>query len=133
MRAQSQCGQLALTLPGPTPAVVACHCHFCQRRSGSPFGVLAYYPAELLNPFGEAKSFRRPTDSGGTFETFFCPECGSTVYAKASKHPDMIGVAVGAIGDPAFQSPARSVWETSMHKWIQMPDNIEHFLQGRTT
>ncbi|HMP46490.1 MAG TPA: GFA family protein [Sphingopyxis sp.] len=111
--------------------VVACHCIACQRRSGSPFGVLAYYPAEQLRIDGDAKRFERPTDEGNRFETFFCPECGSTVYAKAGKHPSMLGVAVGAIADPDFQPPVRSVWEQSMHRWVQMPGDAQHFPRGR--
>ncbi|WP_197976162.1 GFA family protein [Sphingomonas sp. CFBP 13733] len=91
MRAQCQCGQLTVELPGPSPAVVACHCIACQRRSGSPFGVLAYYPEELLAVAGEGKRFERATDEGNRFETVFCPECGSTVYARTAKHPSMIG------------------------------------------
>jgi hypothetical protein len=93
--------------------------------------VLAYYPADCVAISGEATRFERPADSGGSFETFFCPRCGSTVYAKASKHPAMTGVAVGAIADPQFQPPARSVWETSMHMWVNMPDDVQHFPEGR--
>jgi hypothetical protein len=131
MRAECQCGQLSVELPGPASAVVACHCVNCQRRSGSTFGVLAYYPADQLNVEGEAKRFERPTATGGEFETFFCPGCGSTVYAKASKHPTMIGVAVGAIADPEFQAPVRSVWEQSKHHWVTISGEVQHFPQGR--
>ncbi len=55
MQAACQCGQLHVALPGPTLAVVACHCTFCQRRTGSPFGVLAYYAAELVTISGTAR------------------------------------------------------------------------------
>ncbi len=131
MKAECQCGQLAVELPGPTQAVVACHCVDCQRRSGSPFGVLAYYPAHQLNITGEAKRFKRPTAAGGVFATFFCPECGSTVYARSEKRPTLLGVAVGAIADPDFQAPVRSVWEQTMHRWVRLPDDVQHFPQGR--
>ena len=110
MRAECQCCQLSLELPGPTAAVVACHCIACQRRSGSPFGVLAYYPTGQFTMSGKTRRFERSTGEGNSFETFFCPECGSTVYARAGKHPTMTGVAVGAIADPDFQAPVRSVW-----------------------
>jgi hypothetical protein len=80
---------------------------------------------------GEAKRFERPTATGGMFETFFCPNCGSTVCAKASKHPTLIGVAVGAIADPAFYAPVRSVWEQSKHHWVTIPGDVQHFPQGR--
>ena len=132
MDATCQCGQLWVTAPGPSPAVVACHCSYCQRRSGSPYGVLAYYPSEMLKITGEATRYVRPTSTGGSFETFFCPTCGSTVYARAAKHPAMLGVAVGAFGDPGFPAPARSVWENGKHGWVVIPEPAEHFQQGRT-
>jgi len=126
-----QCGQLAVVLPGPSPAVVACHCIDCQRRTGSPFGVLAYYPHAQVTVIGQAKRFARPTASGGVFETYFCETCGSTVYAKAAKHPELIGVAIGAIADPSLPAPLRSVWEQSMHNWVKIPETAEHYPQGR--
>jgi hypothetical protein len=131
MKAECQCGQLTVELPSSTPAVVACHCIACQRRSGSPFGVLAYYPADQLAITGEVTQFARATEEGNLFETSFCPRCGSTVYARAGKHPTMIGVAVGAIADPGFQAPVRSVWEQSMHNWVSMPGDVQHFPRGR--
>jgi hypothetical protein len=131
MKAECQCGQLSVSLPGPTPAVVACHCVDCQRRTGAPFGVMAYYPADEIAVSGEANRYERPTAEGNSFETFFCPVCGSTVYAKAGKHPMLVGVAVGAIADPTFQAPVRSVWEQSMHAWVQLSPDIQHFPKGR--
>lgn len=92
---------------------------------------MAYYPADQLVIAGEATRFERPTDEGNLFETFFCPTCGSTVYARAGKHPTMIGVATGAIADPDFPPPVRSVWEQSMHKWAIMPTEVQSFPRGR--
>ena len=131
MKAECQCGQLSVQLAGAPQSVVACHCVDCQRRSGSPFGVLAYYAADQATIAGNVKRFERPTATGGVFETFFCPECGSTVYARAAKHPTMLGVAVGAIAYRDFPAPVRSVWEQSMHRWVDLPADIQHFPQGR--
>jgi len=94
-------------------------------------GVLAYYPTEVVTITGAAKRYERPTDAGGVFETFFCPVCGSTVYAKAGKHPAMVGVAVGAITDPMVPAPVRSVWEDYKSPWVIIPDPVEHYPKGR--
>jgi hypothetical protein len=131
MKAQCQCGQLSAKLRGPAPAAVACHCIDCQRRTGAPFGVMAYYQADQVDIEGEAKRFVRPTAEGNTFETFFCPNCGSTVYAKAGKHPTLLGISIGCIADPFFQAPVRSVWEQTMHAWVSLPEGIQHFPKGR--
>jgi hypothetical protein len=42
----------------------------------------------------------------------------------------MVGVTVGAIGDPAFGRPARSVYEQSRHHWIELPAAIEGYTRG---
>lgn len=131
MKASCQCGQLTVDLPGSTAAVVACHCIACQRRTGSPFGLAAYYPHEQITVHGEARRFDRKTDLDGIFENYFCPTCGSTVYFKGSKNPDVTGIAIGAIVDPHDMVPVRSVWEQSRHSWVTIPTALQHFDKGR--
>jgi hypothetical protein len=131
MIATCQCGRLKVHTPGPTQAVVACHCIDCQRRTGSPFGVAAYYPDNEVTVEGASKRYVRKTALGGDFENFFCPECGSTVYFKGSKNVGVTGVAIGAIVDAHAMAPIRSVWEQSMHAWVSIPTAAQHLPQGR--
>ncbi|WP_309084589.1 GFA family protein [Chelativorans sp.] len=79
----------------------------------------------------EKRASSRPTDSGYIYITGFCPTCGSTLYGKASAFPDIIGVTVGTIGDPALPAPARSVYEQSRHHWLVMPESTPGFIRGR--
>lgn len=131
MEARCQCGQLKIHVPGPTTAVVACHCIACQRRSGSPFGAAAYYPHDQVKVEGEAKRYDRATEPGGTFENYFCPNCGSTVYFRGSKNAEVTGVAIGAFVDRHEMAPIRSVWEQSKHPWVTIPTALQHFEMGR--
>jgi len=118
-------------VPGPTSAVVACHCIACQRRTGSPFGVAAYYPDDQVIIDGVSTRYVRKTALGGDFENFFCPDCGATVYFRGSKNAGMTGVAIGAISEKHSMVPVRSVWEQSMHRWATIPTALEHFPKGR--
>ena len=132
MLARCQCGSLTTTVAdGAEPMTVMCHCLDCQRRSGAPFGTIAYYPREAVSVSGEAREFTRGTDAGNTFTTGFCPSCGSTVYAKASRMPEITGVPVGAFADPTFPRPLRSVYEQSRHAWLALPDDMGHHPRGR--
>ena len=131
MQARCQCGQLVAEIADSQPAVVACHCLACQRRSGSPFGVLAYYPAQDVTISGQAQRYERRADSGDAFENFFCPVCGSTVYVKTARHPTGVGVPVGAFADPTFAAPIRSVWEQSRHPWVEVTTAAAHLPRGR--
>lgn len=131
MKAQCQCGQITVEAAGSSPAVVACHCIDCQRRSGSPFGVAAYYPTEALTIKGAAKKYTRATALGGEFHTYFCPNCGTSVYQHGDKNPQVTGVTIGAIADPDFPAPIRSVWEQSKLDWVTIPTATEHHPRGR--
>jgi len=131
VKAQCQCGQLQAEVPGATGAVVACHCIACQRRTGSPFGVAAYWPDDQVVVSGEARRYVRPTALGGAFETFFCPDCGSTVYMRGTKNPGLTGVPIGAFVEPHDMAPIRSVWEQSRHDWVTIPTAVQRFPKGR--
>ncbi|RTE91963.1 aldehyde-activating protein [Bradyrhizobium sp. LVM 105] len=94
-----------------------------------PFGVGAFYPIETVTISGTPKEYVRTGASGGEVRSYFCPDCGSTVYWQADNLPAMIGVAVGAIADPDFTASIRSVFEQSKHGWVEM-SGAEHFQQG---
>jgi len=131
-QAGCQCGALTATVAGDAqPMTVLCHCRDCQRRSGSPFGITAYFPANDVVISGEAREFTRPTDQGNSFTTGFCPQCGSTLYARASKYPAILGVTVGAFADPDFPPPLRSVYEQTRHGWVELPEDMPRHQRGR--
>jgi hypothetical protein len=110
--------------------VVACHCIDCQRRTGAPFGVGAYYPAEVVTISGTSKEFTHAAASGGKIHNYFCPQCGSTVYWKLSNLPALIAVAVGAMAEPKYPAPVISVFEQSKHDWVQIDGAVGHFQQS---
>jgi hypothetical protein len=128
--ARCSCGAVTLSLPAPSRLVAACHCLECQRRTGAPFGVGAFYPADAVIISGTAKQYTRAAASGGQVHSYFCPNCGSTVYWKADNLPAMIGVAVGALADPQYPAPVTSVFEQSKHAWVQIGSAAEHFQQS---
>ena len=129
--AQCTCGSLRVTVEGEPLSVVACHCIDCQRRTGSVYGVGAYYPIEQISIAGESRSYSRPTDAGHEFTTHFCPHCGTSVHWASGKNPGLVGVAVGALADPSFPAPVRSVWERSKHAWVEVGVASQHFDKGR--
>jgi hypothetical protein len=129
--ARCVCGAVTLSLPDePSRLVIACHCIDCQRRTGAPFGVGAFYPAEVFISSGTTKEFTRATASGAKVHTYFCPNCGSTVYWKADNLPEFIGVAIGALANPNYPPPARSIFEQSKDNWVQIDGAVERFQQS---
>jgi hypothetical protein len=128
--AQCVCGGLSLTVRAPAQLVAVCHCLACQRRTGTSFSVNAFYAAETVEVSGTASQFVRVADSGRKVRMHFCPTCGSTVYWKPDADSEIVGVAVGALGNPNFPAPSLSVFEQSRHRWVTLAEEVERYPQG---
>jgi hypothetical protein len=48
----------------------------------------------------------------------FCPDCGSTVFWKPQRVPELTAVAAGAFTDPNFPKPANAVHLETRHSWV---------------
>lgn len=112
------CGQLRITCLGAPQKVSLCHCLDCQRRTGSTYGVAAFYPREDVEAKGRASTYRRSSDGGFAITFHFCPECGSSVFWEPERKPEAVAVAVGAFADPSFPAPTQAVWEERRHPWV---------------
>ncbi|QYJ06319.1 GFA family protein [Qipengyuania flava] len=130
MEARCQCGQLTATITGEGHGVM-CHCKACQRRSGSPFGMMVYFAAEDVKLSGTSTQYTRTADSGDDLTHGFCPVCGTPFWLKTAKHPAGIGIAVGAIESNESAGPVRSVFEENRHPWVEVPDTAQRFPRGR--
>lgn len=116
--ASCACGQVRVACEGQPLKVSLCHCPQCQRRTGGPFGVAAFFPPDAVVATGETRAFRRPSDSGFDVVFRFCPACGSTVWWEGLRFPDRVAVALGAFADPMFPGPSQSVYREHRHDWL---------------
>jgi hypothetical protein len=123
--ATCSCGQLRVVVEGEPVRVSVCHCRACQKRTGSAFGVQARWHKDRVRTEGETHIWRRVGDEGTTLESRFCPHCGATVWFTHDVTPDLVGVAVGAFGDPTFPAPTRSVYDEYRHSWVELPGAME--------
>jgi hypothetical protein len=120
------CGALRAEVTGEPPRVAICHCMECQRRTGSAFGVVAFFPKDQVRTEGRSKVYVRSSDSGRKVEFHFCPDCGTSVFWYAEFRPDHVGIAVGAFADP-LMPPTASVWEATRHPWVAFDHPIDRF------
>ena len=113
------CRRLQMSLESEPRLVSMCHCLECQRRTGSAFGVQAWFAPEQVKAIsGEASQYVRVAASGRTVTYRFCPNCGSTISWRAEARPDLVAVAVGAFADPEFAAPNVALWERRRHEWL---------------
>ena len=119
--ARCGCGQLSIACDGEPAKVSLCHCLECQRRTGSVFGIAAFYPVAATAVTGESRIWRRVADSGFELALHFCGTCGATLFWYPARLAGRVGVAVGAFADPGFPAPSQSVFGQHRHAWVQTP------------
>jgi hypothetical protein len=93
----------------------------CQKRTGSAFGLAAFFERGVVTVEGKASNFTRPSESGFEVVFHFCETCGSTVYWEPKRKPELIAVAVGCFAEPSFPMPSKSVFKEHQHPWVSLP------------
>ena len=123
-KANCSCGDLSIELRGDPVMVAVCNCTHCQKRTGSAFGIGAYFSLDqIVLAINHGKVFVDSSDAGRSIERTFCDHCGSTVYWKAEFQPGFIGVAVGCFADADFPEPTAAVWAVSKLHWVDFPEH----------
>src|SRR5258708_6359452 len=75
-QASCQCGGFRATVAAEPAIVMMCHCTSCQRRSGVPLTVNAYFKGDDVKLEGDFQIFERPAPEGRKVYNHFCPTCG---------------------------------------------------------
>lgn len=96
------CGAVEIRLAGTVRAMFMCACEDCQRATGTGHSAAFLMKAADLVATGETKSFARPADSGAIFTRWFCPACGTPLYAQSSRATELVTVPVGLLGAAAL-------------------------------
>jgi hypothetical protein len=112
------CGNLRVVCEGEPQKVALCHCLACQKRTGSTYGIAAFFRDQDITTHGRSSLYTRQGDSGFRVTFHFCPDCGSTVFWKPERLPDVTAVAAGAFADPTFPKPVSAVHLESRHSWV---------------
>lgn len=123
------CGAVRYVARGRPVRVSACHCAACQRRTGSAFGLGAYFRADAVEfSQGKLAAYEHRSDESHRWLRFeFCPACGTQVSWTVEALPGVRAIAVGTLDDPKGLPVERFGWMRSAHPWIVVPDGIEAF------
>ncbi|NQV56385.1 MAG: GFA family protein [Rhodospirillales bacterium] len=119
------CGQLSVEVEGEPELVAMCGCSYCRKRTGSIYGVGAYFNVDQIsNIGGDSTAFKRGSDSGRTIEGNFCTTCGTTLYWTAEIWPDRRAIAIGCFEEQDIPKPGVAVFTENVHEWAAFPEGV---------
>lgn len=117
------CGSVTLALSGEPVAHSVCHCGNCKKRTGSAFGVSAYFPRRaMIRSEGPTSvyAFHNAARSEDQ-ERYFCSRCGTTLYWHTSRLPELVGVAGGCFADNPLDEPTITASHSKKVEWVTLP------------
>lgn len=121
------CGAIRYRVAGQPALVQACHCKFCQTRTGSAFALIAAFKQEQVEFTGATPTQyeHRSDESQRWVRCHFCSRCGTTVLLTLEKNPGVSAIPSGTFDDPRWCKPGRHIWTRSAHDWIVFPADVQ--------
>src|SRR3954447_4347857 len=99
-----------------------CHCRSCQRRTGSAFGMGAYFNESDVELRGELRTYEHRSDESGRWlKMQFCPTCASSVTWTLELYPGLRALAVGSFDDPDWLPISRHLWARPQPAGVPRP------------
>jgi hypothetical protein len=121
------CGAVTATIAGEPAAVRQCWCRQCQQTaSGGPTHNAMFNTANV-DLSGELASHSYVAASGNTLTHYFCPKCGTQVYAQSSARPQFRTVRLGFLEPGHGLRPQMAIWLDEAPEWAQIDPGIAQY------
>ena len=121
---QCRCGACTYEIAADVlPPVYACHCHICQRASGSAFSVQAVVAEDTLTVTGPIVVREIVTDDRVSIQRF-CGECHARVYNTNSARPGMAVVRGGTFDRSEEFVCKAHIFTNYKQAWVTLPDDV---------
>ena len=127
------CKKIRYSIHGSPLRVTICHCTWCQRRSGSAFGVEVVFEKSQIRFDSELPSVYRhiSDESGRWLDQHFCSTCGSNIGLTLEAVPSIQSISAGSLYDQNWSELAKidkcHVFAQSARQWSVIPDDVEQF------
>jgi len=117
------CGAVRYQLESAPLIVHSCHCHWCQRESGSAFALNALIESERLTLLsGKPEQVDTPSASGKGQSIARCPHCRIALWSHyAGSGPLVSFVRVGTLDSAELLPPDIHIYTASKQPWVLLP------------
>lgn len=119
-----RCGACRYEVALPAlPPVYACHCHICQRASGSAFSLQALVPEAALSVTGPVVVHEITTEDRTSIQRF-CGVCHARLYNTNTRRPGLAVVRAGTLDRSEELECRAHIYTATKHAWVDLPEGI---------
>jgi len=123
------CGKVRYRLKAEPIVVNCCHCHACQRQTGSAFALNLIIETDHVELLGEApEAVDYATASGMGQANWRCPHCKVSVWSVYNAASDGARfIRAGSLDEPPQAEPNAHIHTATKLAWVTIPDGIPQF------
>jgi hypothetical protein len=126
------CGAVRYRVTGTPLTAYICHCHLCQKRTGSAFSMSLVFPAGAVEiTAGEPVRTERVRPDGGKNVSWVCAACLSRLVTERGGSPTM-NLRAGTLDDTSNIRPVAQFWTSSAQPWAVVPGDILTYAEQPT-
>lgn len=124
------CGAIHYECSAEPIVMLNCHCRDCQRASGSAYAAIVVAPKAAVTIQGEPRYHKTDGQPGKAVERGFCPNCGSPLFVKLERLPDILALQAGSLADPSHFQPKLDSFVSSAQPWDHMDPKLPKHAHG---
>ncbi|KAI1613298.1 Mss4-like protein [Exophiala viscosa] len=117
------CGANRISFEADSILKMRCHCIDCRKFSGSTNTNNLLVPVAGLKVLkGQLKTYTKTVESGNDMTSYFCDQCGSTLYRQSSMSDKAVAVMIGGIdGLEAIENgrPEHELFVRNRPSWMK--------------
>ena len=124
------CDAVQYECTGEPLHVTVCHCTWCQRRTGSAFGIEVVYKENQIIFHGKLSHYTHISDDSDRWlKVFFCSNCGTNLGFMLEAANGIRTIAAGTFDDSSWIDPEnycfKHVYVKSKQNWSVIPAGVE--------
>jgi hypothetical protein len=126
MQGACSCGHTRYKITREPLFVHCCHCTYCQRETGSAFGLNALVEAsEVVLEQGKLERIELPSSSGKGQSVFRCHQCQGALWSHYGAGGEKLSfVRVGTLDDAATITPSIHIYTSTKQPWLTLSDDV---------
>ena len=123
------CGAVRYRLDAEPIVIKCCHCHACQRQTGSAFALNLVIETEAVTFSGaRPEVIEMETASGHGQSNHRCPQCHVSLCSVMHMAGDKARfMRAGTLDDTSGLAPDLHIFTAARQPWVVIPEDAEQF------
>jgi hypothetical protein len=127
------CGAVRYCVVRTPLTVYICHCHLCQKRSGSAFSQSMVFPYDAVEfTAGDPQCTERVSADGARSTLYMCGACYSRIYTRWKARPGL-NLRASTLDETDWVRPVAQFWTSSAQAWAIVPGILSYAEQPKAS